>query len=736
MTAGRLAAAKPAATTNTSLYRCNIDNTASTVLTATNASGSGVSYRAAIRDYDQILTMNGDEGATTNNLEFAKGNPISTYKLKVTPGIAFADATPGADIVSTSGATAKLLDVFKDTATVMRYVKVEKLLTTETNIDNLIGLLVAGETVTGGTSGLTATVRAFDNTTGGLTLNMADVASGATSVKVSRNTGLAENTLLMRSSAPTTAGTEIISINVGGINTTNNTLTVTRGVYGTTASAIPAGEYVKSFIDSATASTINEGATYAAADATLTLTDATGFLEGSFIRIGNEVLQIESVAGNDLGVIRGVYGTSAVDHTDGSAVTQLTDAGDYFINFLTEGETLTGGTSNATVPANFSQGSTPVDNRDKFIIAEGSSSGTYEFPLDAGFDNERTYRYDQSDSSNTGHALRISEEADGTQSLTGVEYTTGVTKVGTAGSNGYLEIVIDEATPLSLNTYAEPAVANTEDSNAQFGHSITVANNPEYEEIYIYKVAGETFAAADTFDLGGVTYTVQNNGVTPGKYGYVHDWDSARNVLKISLDIGSPAFAVGDTFYDTPTRANENRYMAEVVAGKILAFDSVGAADASRTVGTYSVSPTGGTGSGCTVSIVVAAGGGATVTLVNGGKDYVDGETLTATDAVLGGGGAANLTFDINGIGTGDKAGATAETYTNAEDYIAYDKAIAANSVDRTTGIVVGPGQNILVYSSAGDIAYNVTGFESVSDDFTVVVNSKAADGGGGGATP
>ena len=82
--------------------------------------------------------------------------------------------------------------------------------------------------------------------------------------------------------------------------------------------------------------------------------------------------------------------------------------------------------------------------------------------------------------------------------------------------------MIDGATPLSLNTYAEPAVANTADANAGFGHPVTVANNPEYEEIYIYKVAGETFAAADTFDLGGVTYTVQNNGVTPGKYGYVH----------------------------------------------------------------------------------------------------------------------------------------------------------------------------------------------------------------------
>lgn len=735
MTAGRLAAAKPAGTTNTSLYRCNIDSTASTVLTATNASGSGVTYRAAVRDYDQILTMNGDEPST---LQFQKGNPISNYKLKVSPGITFTNATPGADIISTSGSTAKLLDVFKDTAVVNRYVKVEKLLSTETNIESLIGLLVAGETITGGTSSLTATVRAFDNTTGLLTVAMPDVANNATSVKVSRNTGLAEGTLLFRSDDPgATAATEIMSIDVGGINTANNTLTVTRGVYGTTASAIPAGDYVKSFIDSATTSTINEGATYAASDVTLTLTDATGFLEGSFIRIDNEIIQVETVAGNDMTVLRGRYGTSDVDHNDGSAVTQLTDAGDYFINFFTELETVTGGTSNATVPMNFSQGANAIENIDKFIIAEGSSSGTYEFPLASGFNNERTYRYDQSDSSNTGHPFRLAEQQDGTQTLTGVEYTTGVTKGGTAGSNGFLEIVISPSTPLSLNSYAEPAVANTQDTNAGFGYPISVSLNPEYEEIFIYKVAGETFAAADSFNLGGITYTVQTGGVTPGKYGYVHDFDAARNVLKISLDIGSAEFAVGDTFYDTPTRANDNRVMAEVVTGKALDVDTVSGADASRTAGTYSVSPTGGSGSGLKVSIVVAAStGAATVTLVNGGKNYVDGEQLTATDAVLGGGGAPNLTFNVDEIGTGDKAGATALTYANAEDYISYDNAIAANTTERTTGLVVGPGQNILVYSSAGDISYNVTGFESVSDDYTVLLNAKVADAGGGAGTP
>ena len=54
MTAGRLAAVKPGATTSTSLYRCNIDNTASTVMTATNQSSGALTYRAALRDYDQI----------------------------------------------------------------------------------------------------------------------------------------------------------------------------------------------------------------------------------------------------------------------------------------------------------------------------------------------------------------------------------------------------------------------------------------------------------------------------------------------------------------------------------------------------------------------------------------------------------------------------------------------------------------------------------------------------------
>jgi hypothetical protein len=544
----------------------------------------------------------------------------------------------------------------------------------------------------------------------------------------------------MLTSDPAIGGTEIIQIDASGINTTTNELTVTRGVYGTTASAIPAGKFAKSFIDSATVTTISEGATYAASDVTLTVTDATGFLEGSYIRIDNEILFIESVAGNDLTVTRGQYGTSDVNHNDGVTITQLTDSGDYYLNWFTEAESVSGGTSSATIDLNFSQGSTDVENNDRFIIAADSASNPYEFPLEgatvSNFDNERVYRYDQSDVSNAGHPLRLSEEQDGNQGLTGTEYTGGVVKGGTAGTDGFLEITITSATPLNLYTYAEAAVPNTPDANAGYGHSIATVLIPSYQEIYIYQLRGAPWSAADTFTIGGTTYTVEANGVTPGAWGFVHDFDAARNVLKISLDGDSADFAVNDYFYDTPTIADANRVMTQIVTGKVLGVDTIGAADASRSAGDYvGLSPTGGSGTGLKVDVTVDGSGAATVTLVNGGKDYADSEVLTLTDAVLGGGGAANLTFNTNLIGTGDQAGATARTYTNMEDYIAYDVSVAANNYDKVTGIVIGPGQNLLVYSSAADLAYGVSGFETASEDYTFLLNAKSA-GDVGAGTP
>ena len=62
-----------------------------------------------------------------------------------------------------------------------------------------------------------------------------------------------------------------------------------------------------------------------------------------------------------------------------------------------------------------------------------------------------------------------------------------------------------------------------------------------------------------------------------------------------------------------------------------------------------------------TFEITVDNSGTASVVIIDGGHSFADGDTITIDDSLVGGGGAANLTFNVNGVT--DKANRTQDEY-------------------------------------------------------------------------
>ena len=546
MSAGRLAASAPAATTNTVLYSTSQLNTASTVLLATERGGSAATYRVGLKDYTQKLTLD------ASSYKFNRGNPVSSYKLGVAPGISRSDATPGLQITSADFAkSASILDVVVDTSVITNYVKVKTYTSIGIDATGISGTFQGGETVTGGTSGVSATFRGIGTT---MNIEIADIASGATTLKMSDGTASVGSSYFVLSDGITGYTAEVILVGTptfysgttGGAN-----VTVTRAQFGTSAAAHRSGQMVSFFQDAGTTTTINEGAQFQVADTTLTVTDGTVIVSGQYLRVGNEIMLCTGVVGNDLSVTRGQWGTTDAAHADGATVTPMSQGSQAMVNWFDSAETVTGGSSSATVDTQFTATSSAIYTTG---FVWGTVSGQEVVPSTFSMDVERTYRFDQSDSTNTSLPLRFSDTQEGTGAtpVAGTEYTTGVTKSGTAGTDGIIDLIPTAQSPNPLYYYAEgaPSTAGT----TVYSASLTVVQDPQYTEILLYDVTG-TWVTGDTFLVGTSTITVGT--VTGGKYGWVTDWTAP--VLSVALGVGSAAFANADTFVDTPPEQGADR---------------------------------------------------------------------------------------------------------------------------------------------------------------------------------
>ena len=177
---------------------------------------------------------------------------------------------------------------------------------------------------------------------------------------------------------------------------------------------------------------------------------------------------------------------------------------------------------------------------------------------------------------------------------------------------------------------------------------------------------------------------------------------SSGGITGVTVNTAGTGYAAGNTI----TIANAN-------ASGIKTTGNVSAADAARTPGTYTIGAsdysTQASGSAATFSVVVAVGGGATITVTDDGTGFVANETITIADAQLGGGGAAVLTFDATAIHGNGATIDIATVFVNAtfalSDITTMEVgATVTGSTSGTTGVITALGTNAITVD-------NVDGF-------------------------
>lgn len=138
-----------------------------------------------------------------------------------------------------------------------------------------------------------------------------------------------------------------------------------------------------------------------------------------------------------------------------------------------------------------------------FTVTVSSSKfylGSQQAPA-ISLDEGKTYRFDQADSSNSGHTLQFRHQSAGS------EWTTGVTKSGTPGSGGaYTEwIVAAGYTPGYGNTvnHALNFLYYSASGGESYGNTIHVGSSGDSDTYNPLPATGSAISASDVAGLQG-----------------------------------------------------------------------------------------------------------------------------------------------------------------------------------------------------------------------------------------
>ena len=196
-----------------------------------------------------------------------------------------------------------------------------------------------------------------------------------------------------------------------------------------------------------------------------------------------------------------------------------------------------------------------------------------------------TYRFDQSDSTNSGHPFRFYLEADKTTS-----YTTGVTTNGTAGSSGaYTQIAVTESTPQVL--YYQCSAHAYMGSGAFINSGAVTSTQIQANAVTAGKIASNSILTRHIDDnqigIDQLNVSDGSNGqaLTTNGSGTLSFSDVASTVAGAS-DVTISAPSAGDLLVHDGS-ATDPKFLNKTVSG-----DATLAADGALTIATNAITST------------------------------------------------------------------------------------------------------------------------------------------------